>query len=152
MKIKILIYLLCFVFLILLFQIFNTNKILNFQEGLLQNQNKELKLLKKDLQDARNQAAQAVLFTLKSAPTGKAVEAYREQIQKSLLQQHKEQPNFLFPSENLEGVVLLEKTHVLNEHWLITRFNNQKRAGELLVWYADSPEGFSFKPLALVYD
>ena len=62
MKIKILIYLLCFVFLVLLFQIFNTNKILNHQDSRLKAQNDQIRNLKEDLQQMRLQASQANFF------------------------------------------------------------------------------------------
>ena len=80
MKIKILIYLLSFVFLVLLFQIYNTNKILNHQDSRLKAQNDQISNLKENLQQMRLQASQSKFFTISEVPESnfeKNVSVYR---------------------------------------------------------------------------
>lgn len=155
MKIKILIYLLCFVFLVLLFQIFNTNKILNHQANQLKTQNKQIKTLKKTLQQKTSQAFQAQYFSLKEVPKGAMdldLDVFKVRLFKALQLFNKNQPKALFGASLPRGVMLLEKIHILNKTWLIAHFNNQKESGDLLVQYKVVPAGFEFKPLAKVYE
>lgn len=155
MKIKILIYLLCFVSLVLLFQIFNTNKILNYQDNQIKVQSKEIQTLKETLQQKRSLAAQAQYFSLKEVPNGQNdqdVDAFRERLLKALQLFNKNQPRALFGTPLPKGVMLLEKIHILNKNWLITHFNNQRESGDLLIQYKVVPSGFEFKPLGKVYN
>lgn len=155
MKIKILIYLLCFVSLVLLFQIFNTNKILNYQDNQIKVQSKEIQTLKETLQQKRSLAAQAQYFSLKEVPNGQNdqdVDAFRERLLKALQLFNKNQPRALFGTPLPKGVMLLEKIHILNKNWLIAHFNNQRESGDLLIQYKVVPSGFEFKPLGKVYN
>ena len=155
MKIKILIYLLCFVFLVLLFQIFNTNKILNHQDSRLKAQNDQIRNLKEDLQQMRFQASQANFFTINEVPKSnleKNLSVYREKLQKALQQINKDNPNYLFEKEKLTGIALLEKIHILNSRWIIAHFNNQSQSGDILIEYDQTSKGFQFSPLTIVYD
>lgn len=155
MKIKILIYLLCFVSLVLLFQIFNTNKILNYQDNQIKVQSKEIQTLKDTLQQKRSLAAQAQYFSLKEVPNGQNdqdVDAFRERLLKALQLFNKNQPRALFGTPLPKGVMLLEKIHILNKNWLIAHFNNQRESGDLLIQYKVVPSGFEFKPLGKVYN
>lgn len=155
MKIKILIYLLCFVSLVLLFQIFNTNKILNYQDNQIKVQSKEIQTLKETLQQKRSLAAQAQFFSLKEVPNGQNdqdVDAFRERLLKALQLFNKNQPRALFGTPLPKGVMLLEKIHILNKNWLIAHFNNQRESGDLLIQYKVVPSGFEFKPLGKVYN
>ena len=155
MKIKILIYLLSFVFLVLLFQIFNTNKILNHQDSRLKAQNDQIRNLKEDLQQMRLQASQYKFFTITEVPKSnfeKNLSVYREKLQKALQQINKDNPNYLFEKEKLTGIALLEKIHILNSRWIIAHFNNQSQSGDILIEYDQTSKGFQFSPLTIVYD
>tara|TARA_S200000501_G_scaffold374528_1_gene424307 strand:+ start:683 stop:1150 length:468 start_codon:yes stop_codon:yes gene_type:complete len=155
MKIKILIYLLSFVFLVLLFQIFNTNKILNYQNSRLKVQNDQIRNLKEDLQQMRLQASQSKFFTISEVPQSnfeKNLSVYREKLQKALQQINKDNPNYLFEKEKLDGIALLEKIHILNSRWIIAHFNNQSQSGDILIEYDRTSKGFQFSPLTIVYD
>lgn len=155
MKIKILIYLLCFVSLVLLFQIFNTNKILNYQDNQIKVQSKEIQTLKETLQQKRSLVAQAQYFSLKEVPNGQNdqdVDAFRERLLKALQLFNKNQPRALFGTPLPKGVMLLEKIHILNKNWLIAHFNNQRESGDLLIQYKVVPSGVEFKPLGKVYN
>ena len=155
MKIKILIYLLSFVFLVLLFQIFNTNKILNHQDSRLKAQNDQIRNLKEDLQQMRLQASQYKFFTITEVPKSnfeKNLSVYRKNIQKALQQINKDNPDYLFEKEKLTGIALLEKIHILNSRWIIAHFNNQSQSGDILIEYDQTSKGFQFSPLTIVYD
>ncbi len=155
MKIKILIYLLCFVFLVLLFQIYNTNKILNHQDSRLKAQNDQISNLKENLQQMRLQASQSKFFTISEVPESnfeKNLSVYREKLQKALQQINKDNPNYLFEKEKLTGIALLEKIHILNSRWIIAHFNNQSQSGDILIEYDQTSKGFLFSPLTIVYD
>ena len=155
MKIKILIYLLSFVFLVLLFQIINTNKILNHQDSRLKAQNDQIRNLKEDLQQMRLQASQYKFFTITEVPKSnfeKNLSVYREKLQKALQQINKDNPNYLFEKEKLTGIALLEKIHILNSRWIIAHFNNQSQSGDILIEYDRTSKGFQFSPLTIVYD
>ncbi len=155
MKIKILIYLLSFVFLILLFQMFNTNKILNYQDAQLKMQADQIKALKQTLQQKQLQESQAQFFSLKEVPTAQGDEdlnGFQERLQKALKQFNKNQPSQLFEGVKPDGVMLLEKIHILNKNWLIAHFNNQKKSGDVLIQYTVLPNAFEFKPLTTVFD
>ena len=155
MKIKILIYLLSFVFLVLLFQIFNTNKILNYQNSRLKVQNDQIRNFKEDLQQMRLQASQSKFFTISEVPQSnfeKNLSVYREKLQKALQQINKDNPNYLFEKEKLDGIALLEKIHILNSRWIIAHFNNQSQSGDILIEYDRTSKGFQFSPLTIVYD
>ena len=155
MKIKILIYLLSFVFLVLLFQIFNTNKILNHQDSRLKAQNDQISNLKEDLQQMRLQASQYKFFTITEVPKSnfeKNLSVYRKNIQKALQQINKDNPDYLFEKEKLTGIALLEKIHILNSRWIIAHFNNQSQSGDILIEYDQTSKGFQFSPLTIVYD
>lgn len=155
MKIKILIYLLSFVFLVLLFQIFNTNKILNHQDSRLKAQNDQIRNLKEDLQQMRLQASQYKFFTITEVPKSnfeKNLSVYRKNLQKALQQINKDNPDYLFEKEKLTGIALLEKIHILNSRWIIAHFNNQSQSGDILIEYDQTSKGFQFSPLTIVYD
>ena len=155
MKIKILIYLLSFVFLVLLFQIYNTNKILNHQDSRLKAQNDQISNLKENLQQMRLQASQSNFFTISEVPESnfeKNLSVYREKLQKALQQINKDNPNYLFEKEKLTGIALLEKIHILNSRWIIAHFNNQSQSGDILIEYDQTSKGFQFSPLTIVYD
>ena len=155
MKIKILIYLLSFVFLVLLFQIFNTNKILNHQDSRLKAQNDQIRNLIEDLQQMRLQASQYKFFTITEVPKSnfeKNLSVYRKNIQKALQQINKDNPDYLFEKEKLTGIALLEKIHILNSRWIIAHFNNQSQSGDILIEYDQTSKGFQFSPLTIVYD
>lgn len=155
MKIKILIYLLCFVFLVLLFQIFNTNKILNHQAKQLKTQNKRIKTLKESLQQKKSQILQAQYFSIKEVPNGpkdQDLDAFKDQLHKALQLFNKKQPKALFGASLPKGVMLLEKIHILNKNWLIAHFNNQRESGDLLIQYKVLPSGFEFITLNKVYE
>ena len=155
MKIKILIYLLSFVFLVLLFQIYNTNKILNHQDSRLKAQYDQISNLKENLQQMRLQASQSNFFTISEVPESnfeKNLSVYREKLQKALQQINKDNPNYLFEKEKLTGIALLEKIHILNSRWIIAHFNNQSQSGDILIEYDQTSKGFQFSPLTIVYD
>ena len=65
MKFKILLYLFLFVCIALFYQIFNTNKILNHQDALIQNEYQNNKKLKKSLKNIESYCETSTYFSLK---------------------------------------------------------------------------------------
>ena len=83
MKFKILLYLFLFVCLALFYQIFNTNKILNHQDALIQNEYQNNKKLKESLKNIESYCiAQTLKMLKKDSPKTKVVVSYADRNEK----------------------------------------------------------------------
>ena len=137
MKFKIVFYLFIFVCIILFFQLINTNKLLNYQDDLIQSQNRLNLALKdsiKDLNEYRNSNAYFSLDTNTEVNiTGKK----NEQRLKQKLREYNINGNLrvLLPKIPKEHTFLIDHIKVINSQWVLLGFKSDQQKGQALVSY-----------------
>ena len=137
MKFKIVFYLFIFVCVILFFQLINTNKLLNYQDDLIQSQNRLNLALKdsiKDLNEYRNSNAYFSLDTNTEVNiTGKK----NEQRLKQKLREYNINGNLrvLLPKIPKEHTFLIDHIKVINSQWVLLGFKSDQQKGQALVSY-----------------
>jgi hypothetical protein len=137
MKFKIVFYLFIFVCIILFFQLINSNKLLNYQDDLIQSQNRlnlNLKDSIKILNEYRNSNA---YFSINSDGEINLKEKKNEERLKQLLREYNTNGNLrdLLPKIPKEHVFLIDQIKVVNSQWLLLGFKSDQQKGQALVSY-----------------
>ena len=137
MKFKIVFYLFIFVCIILFFQMINTNKLLNYQDDLIQSQNRLNLILKdsiKNLNEYRNSNA---YFSLTSSGEANLIEKKNEKRLKQKLREYNTNGNLrvLLPKIPKEDTFLIDHVKVINSQWVLLGFKSDQQKGQALVSY-----------------
>ena len=137
MKFKIVFYLFIFVCIILFFQLINTNKLLNYQDDLIQSQNRLNLTLKdsiKNLNEYRNSNA---YFSLNSNGEVNLTEKKSEERLKQVLREYNTNGNLrvLLPKIPKEHTFLIDHIKVINSQWVLLGFKSDQQKGQALVSY-----------------
>jgi len=147
MKLKIFIYLFVFTALILVFQLVNSSKVVNYQVEMIQEKIARIDTLRQQL-DKREQAyADDVYFSL---DRNEEAMAYFEDLSiEDLITRIKDKvydsnavkgDNPLVPLTGMGGKFLINKVKILNHKWLIADFSDGTYWGELWIQYAVNGE------------
>ena len=137
MKFKIVFYLFIFVCVILFFQLINTNKLLNYQDDLIQSQNRLNLTLKdsiKDLNEYRNSNA---YFSLNTNTEVNITEKINEESLKQKLREYNINGKLrvLLPEIPKEHTFLIDHIKVINSQWVLLGFKSDQQNGQALVSY-----------------
>ena len=137
MKFKIVFYLFIFVCIILFFQMINTNNLLNYQDDLIQSQNRLNLTLKdsiKNLNEYRNSNA---YFSLTSSGEANLIEKKNEKRLKQKLREYNTNGNLrvLLPKIPKEDTFLIDHVKVINSQWVLLGFKSDRQKGQALVSY-----------------
>ena len=137
MKFKIVFYLFIFVCIILFFQMINTNNLLNYQDDLIQSQNRLNLILKdsiKNLNEYRNSNA---YFSLTSSGEANLIEKKNEKRLKQKLREYNTNGNLrvLLPKIPKEDTFLIDHVKVINSQWVLLGFKSDQQKGQALVSY-----------------
>ena len=151
MRFKILLYLFLFVCIALFYQIFNTNKILNHQDALIQNEYQNNKQLKESLMNIESYCETSTYFSLKGNPNLKESE--------SLIKEEKSLRNQLLEMNSKGGlsdiinipdeIFLINQIRVVNEYWVLIGFQSDLSWGQAILEFKKSKKkGYDFKNLS----
>lgn len=150
MKFKIVFYLFIFVCIILFFQLINTNKLLNYQDDLIQSQNRLNLTLKdsiKDLNEYRNSNA---YFSLNTNTEVNITEKINEESLKQKLREYNINGNLrvLLPKIPKEHTFLIDHIKVINSQWVLLGFKSDQQKGQALVSYKiNNKKAFQFSKI-----
>lgn len=138
MKFKIVFYLFLFVCIVLFYQIFNTNKILNHQDELIQNQYQKQLQLKDSLFKLKRFQDTFSYFSLKGNPNLNQIVLepvlQESELRKKLLEMNaKGGLNELI--EMPSGRFLIDRVKVINDQWILIGFQSDKNWGQALLEY-----------------
>lgn len=150
MKFKIVFYLFLFVCIVLFYQIFNTNKILNHQDELIQNQYQKQLQLKDSLFKLKRFEDTFSYFSLKGNPNLNQIVLepvlQESELRKKLLEMNaKGGLNELIDMPS--GRFLIDRVKVINDQWILIGFQSDKNWGQALLEYKISSVGddYDFK-------
>lgn len=150
MRKSILLYLLAFAVIIILTQYVNSSKILEAQ-------NEDITWLKKSLDEAETEidslkqsrgagvpfsllGNQDAISVLESR--GFDVETVTQKIEEEMLNQNlPSQDNKLVPYEGMDGVMRINRIHVLNNKWILANFTDGTHWGELFLTFDLEDDG-----------
>jgi hypothetical protein len=138
MKFKIVFYLFLFVCIVLFYQIFNTNKILNHQDELIQNQYQKQLQLKDSLFKLKRFEDTFSYFSLKGNPNLNQIVLepvlQESELRKKLLEMNaKGGLNELIDMPS--GRFLIDRVKVINDQWILIGFQSDKNWGQALLEY-----------------
>ena len=143
MKSKIFIYLFVFTALILVFQLVNSSKVVNYQVEIIKEKIARIDTLKQQLDQSEQAYAEDVYFSL---DRNEEAMAYFEDLSiDDLISRIKDKvydsnavkgSNPLVPFRGSEAKFLINKVKVLNHKWLIADFSDGTYWGELWIQYA----------------
>ena len=143
MKSKIFIYLFVFTALILVFQLVNSSKVVNYQVEIIKEKIARIDTLKQQLDQSEQAYAEDVYFSL---DRNEEAMAYFEDLSiDDLISRIKDKvydsnavkgSNPLVPFSGSESKFLINKVKVLNHKWLIADFSDGTYWGELWIQYA----------------
>ena len=144
MKFKIVLYLFLFACIVLFYQIFNTNKILNHQDEIIQNQYQTQLQLKDSLAKLKRFQDTFTYFSLASNSNLK-----EEITNASLLEkQVREQLLTMNTGKGLKALLklssgrfLIDKVKVVNQEWVLIGFKSDKNWGQALLDYKQQASG-----------
>lgn len=145
MKFKIVFYLFLFVCIILFFQLINTNKILNHQDRLIQNQNSLQLRLKDSLSNLKKTLSVQQYFTFEGdTETSEALKIAllsfnNDRDLKNLIQDLPQGERFL-----------IDNIQLVNADWVLIGFRSTKNKGQAFLTYKKASKGFEFNPLKSV--
>jgi len=143
MKFKIVFYLFLFVCIILFFQLINTNKILNHQDRLIQNQNSLQIRLKDSLASLKQTLAVQNFFSFKeSDKIALEIDAIKSQL---LSYNTKGDLNLLINSLPQNERFLVDNIQFVNGEWILIGFRGDKHWGQAFLTYKKVVKGFEFK-------
>ncbi|MDA8917199.1 hydrolase [Flavobacteriaceae bacterium] len=147
MKLKIFIYLFVFTALILVFQLVNSSKVVNYQEEMIQEKIARIDTLRQQLDKSEQAYADDVYFSL---DRNEEAMAYFEDLSiEDLITRIKDKvydsnaikgDNPLVPFTGTGGKFLINKVKILNHKWLIADFSDGTYWGELWIQYAVNGE------------
>ena len=144
MKFKIVLYLFLFACIVLFYQIFNTNKILNHQDELIQNQYQTQLQLKDSLAKLKRFQDTFAYFSLVGNSN------LKEEITNSSLleKQVREQLLTMNTGKGLKALLklssgrfLIDKVKVVNQEWVLIGFKSDKNWGQALLDYKQQASG-----------
>ena len=138
MKFKIVFYLFLFVCIVLFYQIFNTNKILNHQDELIQNQYQKQLQLKDSLFKLKRFQDTFSYFSLKGNPNLNQI-VLEPVLQESELRNQLLEMNANGGLNELidmpSGRFLIDRVKVINDQWILIGFQSDKNWGQALLEY-----------------
>ena len=147
MKLKIFIYLFVFTALILVFQLVNSSKEVNYQVEMIQEKIARIDTLRQQLDKSEQAYADDVYFSL---DRNEEAMAYFEDLSiEDLITRIKDKvydsnaikgDNPLVPFTGTGGKFLINKVKILNHKWLIADFSDGTYWGELWIQYAVNGE------------
>ena len=147
MKFKIVFYLFLFVCIILFFQLINTNKILNHQDRLIQNQNSLQLRLKDSLSNLKASLDVKKYFSLdEDQATKTEVEAVKTELMAFNAQGGLGELVSNLPEERF----LIDNIQVVNTEWILIGFRSSQHWGQAFLTYKKGNEGYNFKTLESV--
>ena len=137
MKFKIVFYLFIFVCIILFFQLINSNKLLNYQDDLIQSQNRLNLILKDSIKNLNEYRNSNIYFSLNSNGEINLKENKKEERLKQLLREYNTNGNLidLLPKIPKEHVFLIDHIKVVNSQWVLLGFKSDQQKGQALVSY-----------------
>lgn len=137
MKFKIVFYLFIFVCIILFFQLINSNKLLNYQDDLIQSQNRLNLILKDSIKNLNEYRNSNIYFSLNSNGEINLTENKKEERIKQLLREYNTNGNLinLLPKIPKEHVFLIDHIKVVNSQWVLLGFKSDQQKGQALVSY-----------------
>lgn len=147
MKFKIVFYLFLFVCIILFFQLINTNKILNHQDRLIQNQNSLQLQLKDSLSNLKASLEVKKYFSIER---DQAIKAKIDPI-KAELMAYNTQGGLGELIKNLpEERFLIDNIQVVNSEWILIGFRSSQHWGQAFLTYKKGNDGYNFKTIESV--
>lgn len=147
MKFKIVFYLFLFVCIILFFQLINTNKILNHQDRLIQNQNSLQLRLKDSLSNLKASLDVKKYFSLDGDQATKTeVEAVKTELMAFNVQGVLGELVSNLPEERF----LIDNIQVVNTEWILIGFRSSQHWGQAFLTYKKGNDGYNFKTLESV--
>ena len=147
MKFKIVFYLFLFVCIILFFQLINTNKILNHQDRLIQNQNSLQLRLKDSLSNLKASLDVKKYFSLDGDQATKTeVEAVKTELMAFNAQGGLGELVSNLPEERF----LIDNIQVVNTEWILIGFRSSQHWGQAFLSYKKGNDGYNFKTLESV--
>ena len=147
MKFKIVFYLFLFVCIILFFQLINTNKILNHQDRLIQNQNSLQLRLKDSLSNLKASLDVKKYFSLDGDQATKTeVEAVKTELMAFNAQGDLGELVSNLPEERF----LIDNIQVVNTEWILIGFRSSQHWGQAFLTYKKGNDGYNFKTLESV--
>ena len=147
MKFKIVFYLFLFVCIILFFQLINTNKILNHQDRLIQNQNSLKLRLKDSLSNLKASLDVKKYFSLDGDQATKTkVEAVKTELMAFNAQGGLGELVSNLPEERF----LIDNIQVVNTEWILIGFRSSQHWGQAFLTYKKGNDGYNFKTLESV--
>jgi len=147
MKFKIVFYLFLFVCIILFFQLINTNKILNHQDRLIQNQNSLQLRLKDSLSNLKASLDVKKYFSLDGDQATKTeVEAVKTDLMAFNAQGGLGELVSNLPEERF----LIDNIQVVNTEWILIGFRSSQHWGQAFLTYKKGNDGYNFKTLESV--
>ena len=137
MKFKIVFYLFIFVCIILFFQLINSNKLLNYQDDLIQSQNRLNLSLKDSIKNLNEYRNSNTYFSLNSNGEINLTEKKNEERLKQLLREYNTNGNLrdLLPKIPKGHVFLIDHIKVVNSQWVLLGFKSDQQKGQALVSY-----------------
>ncbi len=148
MKFKIILYLFLFVCIVLFYQIFNTNKILNHQDALIQSQYQTQLQLKDSLSVLKDFRETHSFFSLESNPKFDLQSEVATLVRKQLLEMNSSGGIKTILKSLPKGRFLIDQVQVVNESWVLIGFQSTDYWGQALLIYQKNKNGaFSFKSL-----
>ena len=137
MKFKIVFYLFIFVCIILFFQLINSNKLLNYQDDLIQSQNRLNLSLKDSIRNLNEYRNSNTYFSLNSNGEINLTEKKNEERLKQLLREYNTNGNLrdLLPEIPKGNVFLIDHIKVVNSQWVLLGFKSDQQKGQALVSY-----------------
>ena len=145
MKFKIVLYLFLFVSVILIFQLVNTNKILNHQDQLIQKQNRYELQLKDSIFKLSKEVGTKNFFTYKGDPLIK--EALTAQL---LLFNSQKKLNQLIQTLPPHERFLINSIQLINDQWVLIGFRSDKNWGHSLLVYKKKAVAFDLRNIKTV--
>lgn len=147
MKFKIVFYLFLFVCIILFFQLINTNKILNHQDRLIQNQNSLQLRLKDSMSNLKASLDVKKYFSLDGDQATKTeVEAVKTELMAFNTQGGLGELVSNLPEERF----LIDNIQVVNTEWILIGFRSSQHWGQAFLTYKKGNDGYNFKTLESV--
>ena len=150
MKFKIVFYLFIFVCIILFFQLINTNKLLNYQDDLIQSQNRLNLSLKDSIKNLNEYRNSNTYFSLNSNGEINLTEKKNEERLKQLLREYNTNGNLrdLLPKIPKGHVFLIDHIKVVNSQWVLLGFKSDQQKGQALVSYKiNNKKAFQFSKI-----
>jgi hypothetical protein len=145
MKFKIVFYLFVFVCIVLFYQLINTNKILNHQDRLIQNQNSMQLRLRDSLSNLKQTLSVLNYFT---TTTNEQSEAEETTVKSKLLEYNtKGNLHQLINALPKEERFLIDKIQLVNQQWILIGFRSDRHWGQAFITYKKTNLGYDFDAL-----